>query len=179
MGLREFMRFLLQQSSFILKSPNLAPTLAKIAKIPATKVYEYLDKLDLKYIKVTWSGGGRPLGIEILRDDFDSIPKEQAYPQEAATAKAEVRKTGRLGICQTCGDEKKIMAKNKCSGCYQKATKIQGMCVVCGHEKNIMAKGKCGNCYLKANKKVKICVGCHKEKPIQAKNKCSTCYHRD
>lgn len=187
-NLREFMRFILQQSQITLQSPTIVKFLSECMGLPATKVYENLEKLDLKFIQVKWSDGGRPLALEILRYDVESIPEDKPAPKLSA-----IRPRGRPTVwhsimeprvpkqkkpnpreCVSCRQVKKIVAKNKCSGCYRGS----GICIECQRDGNIFSGGKCYTCYSKRKGEI-ICSVCGKEKVIYTKGKCKTCYAKN
>lgn len=193
MGLREFMRVLLGQSNVILNSPNVVKNLVKITGLASPKIYDYLDKLDIKFIRVKWSGGGRPLGIEILRMDYDSIPEKQK--PELAPKQPKVRQVNWRSIvelpvprqklpavreCATCHDVKKIKSGGKCGKCLSREFYNNlplGICSKCNKQKKIYPNGICSSCRAKYTGPLGICIVCQMEKPILAKGKCYKCYH--
>jgi hypothetical protein len=93
-------------------------------------------------------------------------------------------------ICVSCGELKKIMARNLCPKCYaldQEKSKAKA-CKGCGKIQPIKAKGLCRRCYARFQrhghtnstakiKGVKLCEKCGM-KPVHAKLMCKSCYSK-
>lgn len=194
-SLREFMQTIMNLGAVARDSFGIGQTLANLTGLSPGKVNEYLDKLDIKYVRVKWSDGGRPIGItEIVRTDLSGLPEAppkkeakkilrnigcetnwQSIIEPKQPPKPQVRK------CIICQLDKKIAAKDMCGNCYQQSIKKKmGICVKCGLEKIIIAKEKCTTCYFKEySRKSGICVNCKLEQPIYGHGKCRKCYSKD
>ena len=59
---------------------------------------------------------------------------------------------GKLGICVSCNQNKKIAAKKMCNCCYKKQF-FKKECIDCKKIKCIICKGRCINCYIKERRK--------------------------
>lgn len=187
-NLREFMQCILNEGeSLTFQSPVFVKILSQSTGLTTSEVHEYLDKLDFKFIRVKWSDGGRPLALEILRYDVESIPEDKPAPKPSAIRprgrppswqsimepRVPKQKKPNPRECVSCHQVKKIFAKDRCQSCYHEI----GICIECQRSIKIYSSGKCYTCYSKTRKKI-ICSVCGKEKAVCAKGKCWTCYRR-
>jgi hypothetical protein len=200
-SLRDFMQAILNQGSITLKTPSFVGALSKSTGLSKGKVHQYLDELDLKFIKVRWSNGGRPLALEILRYDVESIPEEEKIAPTSVVPKSETPKRPRgrpriwhsiiepkqpklpnIRICAECTKEKRIVSNNRCSACCQRSRNRnlpRAICAGCNKNKKIFCKNLCFYCYNKSQRKIGTCSVCRNEKPIFAKGLCHICYEQN
>lgn len=185
--LREFMQIIIGFSTVRLRSPRVVNDLSQCSKLKTDEVYGYLENLDIKYIRVDWSGGGRVRGItEILRYDLDDLVEPKPAKQEGAgSAKPRSPRQSVLPNpreCITCHQVKRIVGQNLCKKCYNSRRYLKmpprvRLCPSCNlapSGNTRIRNGKCADC----RSKPRICAVCGNEKVLLAKGKCSRCYQR-
>lgn len=177
MGLREFMRFILGQSQIILQSPTVTKFLSDSTGLSVREVYNYLDKLDLKYIRVKWSNCDkrpRAQAIEILRYDVESIPEEKTENAKESSKTTNLRGT----VAKLLEDAKTApIAMNWRVIAKLEPPKVQE-CSRCKNLKKIHGKNMCGACYQKVRTDdlpEKQCIRCGKLNKLTAKDMCNSC----
>lgn len=148
-SLKEFMKVLIRLSDAEMRGPKMMSLLAQITGASKNRIYDYLEKLDHKHIKVSWSDGGRPQSIKVLKWDIDDLTDE--IPKSERPAQGEVTN------CTKCNDVKKIFSKGLCLKCYsaeRDANAPIGICSKCGNEKKIYLRktSVCGDCYTESQK---------------------------
>lgn len=148
-SLKEFMKVLMRLSNADMQGPRMMDLLVQITGASKNRIHDYLEKLDHKHIKVSWSGGGRPQSIEILKWDVEDLTDE--IPKSERPAQGEVTN------CSKCKNVKKIFSSGLCLKCYSDEREANApirVCSVCGNEKKIYLRktSVCGDCYKDSQK---------------------------
>jgi hypothetical protein len=102
----------------------------------------------------------------------------------------EHRRKSKDGICEKCGSEGKLIAKQLCATCYKEyiEEKKKAVCIGCDELKPIKAMGMCHKCYQRylrhddptkgrVKKGDEPCSHCG-ARPVHAQHLCANCYAR-